>query len=81
MMISSRTSNLRIAILEHCSSKTKGTNGVSLWNKIRQHRDDFTLVEFEEMLYQLRDEKYIICTNRTWWITEHARRNWQAAKG
>lgn len=79
-MISSRTQALRILILTACSSKPNGIHGTHLWNRIKKHVDEYTLLEFNYQLYFLRDANWLVCTNKLWWVTDYAKRNWQEAK-
>lgn len=79
-MNSSRTQALRNLILEACGSKPTGIHGTHLWNRIAKHRDSYTRVEFDDELYYLRDNRWMICTNKLWWLSDYARNNWQEAK-
>jgi len=80
-MTSSRTHILRKSILLICSSRSTGIIGLSLWNRIYKHTENFTRVEFDEALYYLRDRKCIICTNKYWRLTDYAKNNWQEVLG
>lgn len=78
-MTSSRTHTLRNLILETCSSKPTGIHGTHLWNRIRKHTADYTRIEFDEQLYYLRNNQWIVCINKHWWLTTNAKINWQEA--
>lgn len=68
---------LKDLIVHSCGNKPTGVRGISLWNKIRKDKSEFSIKEFEEMLRSLRTSGVLNVTNRLWRLTDYTKNNWQ----